>query len=53
MKRYKCTVCGWIYDPEAGDERSGVAPGTPFEDLPPGYLCPVCGASHDDFEEYD
>ena len=33
MKKYKCKVCGYIYDPEAGESRSDTAPGTPFEDL--------------------
>jgi flavorubredoxin/rubredoxin len=40
--RYRCKQCGWVYDPALGDPRSGVAPGTPFADLPDGYLCPVC-----------
>jgi rubredoxin len=53
MIRYKCPVCGYIYDPETGDEHAGVEAGTPFEDLPPGWACPVCGAPPDDFEEYD
>lgn len=51
--RYKCSVCGYIYDPEAGDPQNDVAPGTPFEDLPPEWSCPVCGAPVDEFEEYD
>jgi flavin reductase (DIM6/NTAB) family NADH-FMN oxidoreductase RutF/rubredoxin len=50
-KKYQCVICGHIYDPEKGDPKSGVAPGTAFEDLPPGWTCPVCGASADDFEE--
>jgi rubredoxin len=53
MKRYRCTVCGHIYDPEEGDEQNGIAPGTAFEDLPPGWSCPVCGAPKDEYEEYD
>jgi rubredoxin len=53
MKRYRCTVCGHIYDPAEGDEQNGVAPGTAFEDLPPGWSCPVCGAPKDEYEEYD
>jgi len=53
MKIYRCTVCGWLYNPETGDEQAGIEPGTSFEDLPSGYVCPVCGASHDDFEEYE
>ena len=34
MKKYKCSVCGWIYDPAAGDPKHGIVPGTPFEELP-------------------
>ena len=51
MIRYICPVCGYIYDPEQGDAHSGVEPGTPFEDLPSGWVCPVCGVPHDEFEE--
>lgn len=50
MKRYKCQVCGYIYDPEEGDRNSGVTPGTPFEELPEGWTCPVCGAGKDFFQ---
>ncbi len=50
MKKYKCTVCGYIYDPAKGDPDGGVAPGTPFEKLPDDWTCPVCGASKDKFE---
>jgi hypothetical protein len=34
MDKYKCTVCGYIYDPEAGDPDGGIAPNTPFDKLP-------------------
>ena len=51
MAKYKCSVCGYIYDPEKGDPESGVNPGTPFEDLPGDWVCPVCGAGKDEFEE--
>ncbi len=51
MKKYRCTVCGYIYDPEKGDPDSGIEPGTPFEDLPDDWTCPVCGVSKEDFEE--
>ena len=37
MKKYRCTVCGYIYDPEAGDPENGIAPGTSFDDLPEGW----------------
>jgi len=50
MKKYKCTVCGYIYDPAKGDPDGGIAPGTPFEKLPDDWTCPVCGATKDKFE---
>lgn len=51
MKKYKCMVCGYIYDPEIGDDTQDISPGTPFEDLPEDWTCPVCGATKDQFEE--
>jgi len=53
MKRYVCSVCGYVYDPEEGDPEHGIAPGTAFEDLPADWVCPVCGASKDQFEPED
>ena len=50
MKKYKCQVCGYVYDPGAGDESNNIAPGTAFEDLPEGWVCPICGAAKDQFE---
>lgn len=50
MKKYVCTVCGYVYDPAAGDPDNGVAAGTPFEKLPASWVCPICGASQDQFE---
>ena len=49
MKKYICNVCGVVYNPEAGDPDSGIAPGTAFADLPDDWHCPVCGASKNDF----
>jgi rubredoxin len=51
MKKYKCVVCGYIYDPSVGDPDGGIAPGTSFDDLPSDWVCPVCGAAKDQFEE--
>ncbi len=51
MKKYKCTVCGYIYDPAVGDPANNIAPGTAFEDLPDDWVCPVCGVGKEDFEE--
>ena len=50
MKSYECTACGYIYDPEKGDPDGGVAPGTSFDDIPEGWLCPLCGLGKDAFQ---
>jgi len=51
MEKYRCTVCGYIYDPEKGDPDSSIKPGTPFEELPDDWVCPVCGVGKDQFEK--
>jgi hydroxylamine reductase len=51
MKKYRCTLCAYIYDPEKGDPDNGIAPGTAFEDLPDDWLCPECGATKAEFVE--
>ena len=50
MKKYRCTVCGYIYDPALGDPDGGIKPGTSFEALPADWVCPVCGVGKDQFE---
>ena len=42
MKKYVCTVCGWVYDGEI-----------PFEQLPDDYVCPLCGVGKDQFGEVE
>ena len=51
MKSYTCTVCGYIYNEETGDPDSGISPGTKWEDIPDSWVCPICGASKDEFKE--
>ena len=51
MKKYRCEVCDYIYDPAKGDPDGGIAPGTAFEDLPADWVCPVCGVGKEDFVE--
>ena len=53
MKKYRCIVCEWIYDPAVGDPDGGIAPGTSFEDIPDDWVCPVCGVGKDQFEEVE
>jgi rubredoxin/flavin reductase (DIM6/NTAB) family NADH-FMN oxidoreductase RutF len=50
MKKYKCNICGYIYDPAEGDPENGVEAGTAFDDLPDDWVCPECGAGKDEFE---
>ena len=51
MDKYKCLVCGYIYDPERGDTTQGIKPGTSFESLPESWVCPECGAPKSEFEK--
>lgn len=53
MEKWKCLVCGYIYDPEKGDPENGVDPGTAFADLPDDWVCPDCGAPKDEFEKME
>lgn len=50
VAKYKCKVCGYIYDSEMGDPDGGIQPGTPFEKVPDSWVCPVCGAAKSEFE---
>lgn len=50
MQKYQCGPCGYIYDPEVGDPDGGIAPGTPFENIPDDWVCPVCGLGKNVFE---
>ena len=49
LAKYKCKLCGYIYDEEVGDERKGIAPGTLWEDIASGYKCPSCGVPKTSF----
>lgn len=52
-QKWICEPCGMIYDPVEGDPDGGIPPGTPFEDIPRTWTCPVCGARRTDFRPYD
>jgi rubredoxin/flavin reductase (DIM6/NTAB) family NADH-FMN oxidoreductase RutF len=47
--KYSCNICGYVYDPAKGDPDSGIAPGTPFDQIPDTWACPICGAKKEDF----
>ena len=51
MNKYRCQVCGHVYDPAVGDPTQGIAPGTAFEDLPETWNCPDCGSAKDQYEK--
>lgn len=51
MKKFECTVCGFVYDEATGDPDNGIAPGTKWEDLPDDFTCPLCGVGKEDFQE--
>jgi rubredoxin len=51
MKKYECSVCGYVYDEAVGDPDGGIAPGTKWEDIPDDWVCPTCGVGKDDFQE--
>lgn len=44
-KKYRCTICGYIYD-DAKEE-------VKFEDLPEDWKCPLCGVGKDSFVEVE
>lgn len=50
MKSWMCVICGFIYSEEDGLPEEGIAPGTRWEDVPPNWVCPDCGARKEDFE---
>jgi rubredoxin len=51
MAKYKCTVCGYIYDPAVGDPTQNIVAGTAFQDLADTWVCPDCGVGKDMFEK--
>jgi rubredoxin len=53
MDRWKCRLCGYVYDPANGDSVSNIAPNTSFESLPDDWVCPICGATKDQFEKLE
>lgn len=48
-QKWVCESCGYVYDPAEGDPDSGIPPGTPFENIPDDWTCPVCGVAKRDF----
>jgi rubredoxin len=51
VKKYVCELCGYEYNPAKGDVENGVEPGTEFDELSEDWVCPLCGAGKEDFED--
>ena len=49
--KFKCQICGYIYNPDEGDSQGGIPTGTAFDDLPDDWKCPLCTATKTDFIE--
>lgn len=49
LDRFECGACGYMYEPVKGDNTSEVLAGTPFEELPSDWRCPVCSARKERF----
>ena len=49
MLIHVCELCGYEYNPKTGDPENNIEENTDFEDLPEDWVCPLCGASKDDF----
>ena len=47
--KYVCDACGWVYDEELGAPDEGIAPGTPWDQVPEDFACPLCGVGKDSF----
>jgi rubredoxin len=45
-----CIMCGYVYEPDFGDPTQGIDPGTPFDDLPEDWVCPLCFVEKSEFE---
>ncbi|MBF0382106.1 MAG: rubredoxin [Magnetococcales bacterium] len=52
MEDWQCIVCDFIYNQELGLPDEGIPPGTPWDEIPDDWVCPDCGASKLDFEQY-
>jgi rubredoxin len=51
MEKWKCSLCGYVYDPAVGIQESDIAPKTSFEQLPDDWICPYCGATKSVFSK--
>ena len=52
-KTWMCLICGWIYDESKGLPEEGIAPGTPWSQVPESWGCPDCSATKADFKPFE
>ena len=53
MAKYKCMVCGYVYDEGEGDFGQQVEPGTLWADISEDWVCPACGVNKYQFEQVE
>lgn len=53
LKKFRCLVCGYIYDPAEGDPSKNIPAGTSFEELPDDWRCPICGVGKEEFKSLE
>lgn len=53
MGKYVCSICGYIYDEAKGIPETGIIPGTSWGDLSEDWMCPLCGATKEEFNSKD
>lgn len=47
---WQCMLCAFVYDEAKGLPDEGIAPGTPWEEVPETWYCPDCSASKSEFQ---
>jgi rubredoxin len=52
-KLWQCELCAFSYDEAAGLPEEGIAPGTPWAQVPHDFICPDCSATKADFTPLD
>ena len=52
---YQCQItnCGYVYNPDKGEEKTNTPPGISFKDLPNNWHSPFCSASKKSFRPLD
>lgn len=51
MRKFRCKICGYVFDEALGLPEAGIKPGTKWEEIPEEFVCPLCGAPKSAFVE--